>query len=286
MIKIKPTEKDDIKINEEKLNLNILIRKINRERGFDCNHYRTSYIKRRILTRLRANLLDNLEDYLRFLDKNPEEYNALLNALTINVTNFFRDKSVYELFKKNVLPKIIDKKKNRGQRMIRIWSAGCASGEEAYSIAMLVRDAIGLFNDEIVPTIIATDYDKKSLKIAKLGIYQEEKLKNVNEKHRRRYFKYDGDYRVKPILKSMVKFKNLDLFADNPIKYVDAIFCRNVLIYFTRDEQKELISKFYSSLVDKGYLILGKSEKLVSSGKDFLVLNGPERIYQKINKYE
>ncbi len=76
------------------------------------------------------------------------------------------------------------------------------------------------------------------------------------------------------------------MFADNPIKYVDAIFCRNVLIYFTRDEQKELISKFYSSLVDKGYLILGKSEKLVSSGKDFLVLNGPERIYQKINKYE
>ncbi len=124
------------------------------------------------------------------------------------------------------------------------------------------------------------------MKIAKLGIYPEEKLKNVKEKHRRRYFKHNGDYRVKPILKSMVKFKNLDLFADNPIKYVDAIFCRNVLIYFTRDEQKELISKFYSSLVDKGYLILGKSEKLVSSGKDFLVLNGPERIYQKINKYE
>ncbi len=137
-------------------------------------------------------------------------------------------------------------------------------------------------NKDLLVSIYATDYDHNSLSIAKAGVYSEDKLKNISEKYLRRYFKNNGNYKVKPIIKSIVKFKNLDLFAENPIKYVDIIFCRNVLIYFTREQQRDLVKKFYDALLNGGYLILGKSEKLVDHPEvNFITLNGPERIFQK-----
>ncbi len=261
-----------------------LMNKILREHGFDCHQYRLSFIKRRLLSRLRATKQNSYQDYANYLDTHPEEHHLLLDALTINVSEFFRDPTVFHAFRQLVLPEIIKRKKNRKQKLIRIWSVGCATGEEPYSIALILHLALSYSIKDFKVSIYGTDIDKKALEIAKVGKYSPSSVRHVPQNYLRRYFRWDGQlYLIKNMVKSLVKFKYFNVFTDNSIKFVDVIFCRNVLIYFSRKEQKKIYKLFHQALNEGGYLVIGKTETLPEEvQKFFLTLSVKERIYQKI----
>lgn len=222
--------------------------------------------------------------YLRLLDKDPEEYNRLFNALSINVTEFFRDMVMFEIFKEIIFPNLAYNKIQRKGRIIRIWSAGCASGEEAYSIAISIAEAIKDRDRNFIVSIYGTDIDEAAMKQAKLGIYPKERLKNVNKQILKRYFNHkDGKYQVKDEIKSMIRFNKQDLIHDKHPTHFDIIFCRNVFIYFSRKQQDKLLNIFHSSLNSDGFLILGKTETIpIDLHEKFYFVDPGEKIYRKI----
>ncbi|MFH0896696.1 MAG: protein-glutamate O-methyltransferase CheR [Candidatus Bathyarchaeota archaeon] len=237
-----------------------IIKRYLRERGFCCDAYKPSYLQRRIQVRLRSFQLESFSDYLRLLRTDPDEYRKLMDALTINVTQFFRDSDVYEIMQKQLIPDLLSE--NRCRQTIRIWSAGCASGEEPYSIAILMREAMSSNKNDHNLSIIATDIDDIILKIAREGSYSPEKLEKIPRSLIQKYFILDQDYHIKQDLKTFIRFKKSDLLADNGIKFCDLILCRNVLIYFNREDQERIIQTFYEGLQTDGYLVLGKTEIL------------------------
>lgn len=232
---------------------------------------------------MRTNNIDSYMDYARFLKDNDEEYRKLLDVLTVNVTEFFRDPSVFKAFGEKFLPTIIECKEAQGRRVIRIWSAGCASGEEAYSIAIVLKEFLGEKADNFIITIHATDIDEKNLEKAERGQYDDGRLKNVGARLLRKYFERDGKYRVKEEIKKFVRFKKLDLLSAKPFACLDAIFCRNVLIYLKRETQKKIFTNFHNALVMDGYLIIGKAEMMVEELREkFELVDLDNRIYKKI----
>ncbi|MFQ6055760.1 MAG: CheR family methyltransferase [Methanosarcinales archaeon] len=199
-----------------------------------------------------------------------EEYEKLLKSLTINVTEFFRNPEVFKAFEKKVIPELASRK-----GYIRIWSVGCATGEEPYSIAMLFqKNKIKNFK------IYATDIDKNSLEEAMKGEYT--KLPNNDMKQ---FFTcMNGSYKVKDEIKYRVKFARHDVLSDKPYKNMDVIFCRNMVIYLKTEAKKKLYMDFYDLLNKSGYLVLGKTELLLGEARDrFQVVDNVERIYQKYN---
>jgi len=257
---ISKTPVKDIFIGKEHL---ALIFRTLRMHGFNCGAYKASYLERRVQTRLRSNHLNSYRDYYRLLRENPGELKALLDVLTINVTGFFRDSDIYEYLRLEVIPDILSLQ-NREKRSVRIWSAGCATGEEPYSVAMLLLEALAGNCSNHAISIYATDIDDRSLSAAAEGTYSLRKLETVPEAMAGKYFTYDDNYKVKDSIKSLIKFKKLDLLTDKGIKLCDAIFCRNVLIYFNQEDQEQVLKMFYENLKPGGYLILGKTEIMLS----------------------
>ncbi len=261
-----------------------LINQISRDRGFDCSQYRETYIKRRVAVRLRRNHVQSYREYVLFLKRNPDEYNSLINALTINVTHFFRSPGTYRVFKRVVLPGLIEDKKAAGSGRIRIWSAGCASGEEPYSIAMASSEVLGKEMGNYCVSIIGTDIDDSSLVIAKKGEYTKHRVKGIDQWYLNRYFtKSDDDaYTVNDRLRGMVRFKRHNLLTDKHPGRMDVIFCRNVIIYLSRELQEGLFDNFYRGLNKGGYLIIGKVETLSKDiRKKFKVVDNKEHVYRK-----
>jgi len=260
-----------------------LLAKVSDERGLDLTQYRCPYVERRIAARLRALNLHTYRQYSKLLDSSPEEYAKLLDALTINVTDFFRDPPVYQLFRTKVVPEIIERKTRSRHRMIRVWSAGCATGEEPYSLAMSFLSALGKDAPAFMLSVIATDLDPNAMARAHKAEYDLGKLKHIPKTDQMRFCEIDGDkFRIKPEVTSHVKFRRLNLFTDEPIHVVDVIFCRNVFIYFTREQQAKVLAAFADSLTHGGYLILGRSEKLASSvGGSFETVSGRDRVYRR-----
>lgn len=263
--------------------LDRLLLKINADRGLDLAQYRRPYIERRIATRLRALSLHTYRQYIRHLEAHPEEYVALLQTLTINVTDFFRDAAVYRVFQEQVIPRLAKEKAARRQRVLRVWSAGCATGEEAYSLVMCFMEALGPSLEDFLLTVVGTDIDERALKVAKAAEYEAAKMAHVPKRHQVRYLERQGDrYVVRPEVRGHVKFKVLNLFDDRPMKVMDVVFCRNVFIYFEREQQERLLDSFCNALSCGGYLVLGRSEKMASSMLDrFELISGRERIYRK-----
>mgnify|MGYP000153162805 CR=1 FL=1 len=218
-----------------------------------------------------------------FATAEKEYYEKLLDTLTVNVTEFMRDPPVYEAFTA-VLRDLVAAKVKRGDKTLRIWSAGCSSGEEAYSLAILLRKTLGVMHRDLSTQIIASDIDPGSLNKAREGVYKKDALKNMVDKEIQIYFTREKDlYRVNDDLKRMIRFKKHDLIREKEIGYCDVIFCRNVIIYFSREQQKDLYMKFYRGLKDYGYLVTGKSETLVGKAANlFKTINHREKIYQKI----
>lgn len=265
-------------------NLARLLVKVREERGLDLSQYRDRYVERRVGVRLNNLGLNTYNQYAMYLDQHPEEYAKLLDALTINVTQFFRDATVYSLVRQQVIPAIIKAKTERKQRIIRVWSAGCATGEEPYSLAMAFQDAIERLDaHHVVLSVIGTDLDRDALAFAKRGVYPERELAQIPRPDRLRYVQVEGDhFRFKPEITRLVRFQHLNLFADTPIHGIDMVLCRNVFIYFTREEQERMIGVFRDSLVRGGFLVLGRSERLAPShSRDFELVSGRERVYRK-----
>ena len=246
--------------------------------GLDCSGYRDEYLKRRFEVRLRATATNTYSRYVSYLNKHPEEFTQLLNDLTINYTTFFRDTDVYEYLEKKLLPKLFLPKKP-----VTIWSAGCASGEEPYSLSILVHKLLGKNFINHPVTIIASDIDKDALEKAQRGFYQARHLSTISPLMIEKFFdKQDDGYVVKDFLKKIIQFEQFDLMTKPLHQNLDLILCRNVMIYFSKEGQQHIHMNFYHALRDGGYMITGKSEIL--SGEPataFTALDYITRVYQK-----
>ncbi|MEM2899358.1 MAG: protein-glutamate O-methyltransferase CheR [Thermoplasmata archaeon] len=262
----------------------LLKKKILRETNLDCTIYKENYLRRRILVRMRANGIDNYAGYIKFLTNNREEYKKLLDDITINVTQFFRDPETFKVIEEEVLPLIIYEKVRANRCTIRAWSAGCSSGEEAYSVAILLYDLLGEEFDKFIVSVLATDIDDEMLEIGKRGIYNIKQLENVKKEWLQTYFVKEKDnYRICNDIKGFVRFRKSNLSQSRNEKHFDLILCRNVVIYFSKEMQSQLYLNFYNALNSGGFLILGKTEILVGDAKDlFTTYNAKERIYRKL----
>ncbi len=246
-----------------------LTQKISRERGMSCGAYKDKCLKRRIAVRMRARGVHTYDDYAKLLDRDPHEYQELVDALTINVTKFYRNPETWEALRRYLV-----ELGTARRSALRIWSAGCASGEEPYTIAILLAAA------EAKGTIDATDIDRLSLERTRQAKYPDTALTEMPTDLRRRYFR-DGQ----PVqeVRALVQVIAHDLTRDAPPKPpYDLIVCRNVVIYFERAAQDRLFQVFVDALRPGGVLLLGKVETLFGPAREQLKLVDPrERIYIK-----
>ena len=256
-----------------------LKKRILKERSLDVEQYKENYLKRRLAVRMRALQLTSYEDYAGYLDRNKEEYNTLFDKLTVNVTQFFRDPEIFFEFENVILPELMEEKSR-----IRIWSAGCSSGEEPYSIAISieeVREKLEKMDFEY--EIYATDLDDLSLYKAISGKYEKRTMENIAKIRREKYFSFSGkEYTVNESLKKQIKFVRLDLMQSFKENFFDIVFCRNVIIYFNRELQKKVMQSFYTSLKKDGVLVLGKTETMLLDFRDrYKCINVRERMFKK-----
>jgi chemotaxis methyl-accepting protein methylase len=263
--------------------LDRLIRKVREERGLDLHQYRRAYTERRLAARMRVLTLHTYRQYERYLDDHPEEFSKLLDTLTINVTDFYRDSSVYDLLRRDVIPSIVREKTRTKQRSIRVWSAACATGEEAYSMTMAFLSVLGAGSKDFLLTVFATDIDPKAIETARRATYDVSKLPHIPKSDQMRFIeKSDTTFKLRPEVTQHVKFRRLNLFEDQPINMVDVILCRNVFIYFTREQQARVLEAFWRVLHPGGYLVLGRSEKMAPAlAGRFELVSGRERVYRK-----
>ncbi|MFO7934687.1 MAG: CheR family methyltransferase [Bacteroidales bacterium] len=255
---LKSIDAEKLPRDEEK-QLQGIFAQVKSRTGRDFSKYKLSTLLRRIQRRMQIHHILSLEEYLEFLRKNADEVHSLSDDFLINVTNFFRDKEVYDYLENEVLPEII-RKKNPDEQ-IRVWSVGCATGEEAYSLAMILTEAME--KHEAIPAIqvFATDLHEISLKKAREGYFPGDINIDVSSQRLKRFFiKQDDGYRIRKELREQVVFTPHNLLADPPFSYLDLIMCRNLLIYLKRDVQHEVYELFHYALLSRGYLVLGTSE--------------------------
>jgi chemotaxis protein methyltransferase CheR len=270
----------------EDQSFSMLKRRIFLDRGFDCEQYKVNYLKRRIAVRLRATGADGYLQYMQILRKDPDEYTALLNELTVNVTQFFRDSDVYKRLREDVLPEIIQAKMRISARSLRIWSAGCASGEEPYSLVMLINELLGAESLNWNIRVVGSDYDDNSLKVARTGVYRNLELEEDIDP--RKYFLISeneggSEFEVREGVRRQVRFEKKNLLEHQPRRHFDLVLCRNVLIYFGRDVQARILELLAKSILWEGYLVLGKSETIGPEMSELLKPVFPvERIYRVV----
>ena len=243
--------------------LNSVLQFINKERGIHLHSYRQNFILRHLRSRMADTKSANPEEYIAYIKEKPKEIDLFLSDLSINVTHFFRDAGVFNVFESGPLMELIERKNKNKLKLIRIWSAGCASGQEAYSLAIMMKEALGKGRDFTVK-IWGTDVDEKALERAKAGEYEYKDLREVSKKLLEKYFQpvYNGKFSVNNEIREMVRFDRQNLISDPALKFMDIIFCRNVMIYFARDHQDEIFSKFHRSLNSGGYLVIARVESI------------------------
>ena len=260
-----------------------LAREIAQTSGFTVHAYKDKCIRRRIAVRMRACGVHTYDDYRALLSRSPAEYERLRDALTINVTRFYRNAETWNLLRRTVLPALFDLPRVE----VRVWSAGCASGEEPYTLAMLAADFLdqaGRSGELNRLTIHATDIDRASLDRAGAACYRREGLSELPPELMRAYFEDAGEeQRVTDRVRRRVQVRPHDLSRDGPPRAdYDLILCRNVVIYFDRPMQERLFAQFAAALSPGGILLLGKVETLFGPAREQLALVDPrERIYVK-----
>lgn len=262
-----------------------LLEYLRRSRGFDFVGYKRSSLQRRVTKRMEVHQIDNFGEYLEYLKAHPEEFPALFNTILINVTSFFRDLTAWEHLATDTLPQII--KQKSPDEPLRFWTAGCASGEEAYTLAMLLAETLGMEDCLRRVKIYATDVDEEALTQARNASYKAKDIESISEEFQQRYFKPVGDrFAVDRELRQVIIFGRHDLIHDAPISRIDLLVCRNTLMYFNAETQKQILARFYFALKDTGYLFLGKAEMLLTNADLFSPLNLQHRIFQKVRKID
>lgn len=263
-----------------------LKKRILQDTGLDCSKYKDPYLQRRFNVRMRSTGCHSYECYRQHLIKNPSEYEKLLSEITINVTQFFRDAPVFKVLREEVLPLVVYQRVKENDPTIRVWSAGCSSGEEPYSVAMIIHDLLGEAFGQFKVEIVASDIDEEMLAAAEMGEYLPRQVVGVPKDILSTYFLLkDGSYVVRDDIKRMVRLKRIDLFSETAGKGFDMVLCRNVVIYFNREMQERLYMKFLSSLRPRGYFVMGNTETLVGPAVEgFHTTWSRERIYQKIGE--
>lgn len=241
---------------------------LNEKRGVDFTGYRATMLERRVRQRFPFTKCKNCNNYFHYLQENPDELNNLIDALTINVSRFFRNALTFEYIADRILPAIFYQKKENINRSLRIWSAGCSMGEEPYSVAILINE---LFEKEVLKfdvSIFATDIDGKILKKAQKAAYPFESIKNVKYGLLEKYFvSKKNSFQLISGIRDLVSFSSYDILdkksyapPESIFGAFDMVFCRNVLIYFNMEHQDLIFDKLYRSLAQHGYLILGEAE--------------------------
>jgi two-component system CheB/CheR fusion protein len=261
--------------------LEALLEYLHERRNFDFRGYKRASLSRRIFKRMQAIGVDDYQRYIEVLEANPGEFAELFNTILINVTSLMRDADAWEALAASVIPAIIDAK--AADQPIRVWSAGTASGEEAYSLAVLFADALGEDRFRRSVKIYATDADSDALADARHGRYREADLvKAFGEERTSRFFELEGEHGVfRGDLRRALIFGRHDLVQDPPISRIDLIACRNTLMYFTSDIQAKILASFHFALSPGGYLFLGKSEALATRSQMFQVIDLRQHILRK-----
>lgn len=263
-----------------------LTAKIARERGFGCASYKEKCLRRRIAVRMRARSVHTFGDYAKVLDNDQAEYDRLLDALTINVTKLFRNWETYAVIAERVIPALWA----RSTPTINVWSAGCSSGEEPYSLAALFHwhaerlgpAAVGEVARRV--RVLGSDIDARCLAAAEKGEFEEVDFTDTPAELRRRYFVAAAPFTIVPEIRRLVRFERRDLLAESPPPGPHhLICCRNVLIYFDRSTQEMLFDKFHAALAPEGFLVLGKVETLLGAARTrFAPVDGRERVFRPL----
>ncbi len=262
------------------LTLKELLHELAEERGFDFRGYKRTTLERRFRKRMFQLNIGSYSTYAERLRNQPGEINDLLSTLLINVTEFFRDPAAWELLRQNFLNPML--KKLEPGASFRAWSAGCASGEEAYSIAILVAEFFGPRLPQFDVKIYATDIDEEELTRARRAEYPEASLSKLRPAWRQKYFQGKNMLRVNRDIRRMVIFGRGNLAQDAPISHVNLLVCRNVLIYFDSDLQRQILSRMHYALEPEGILFLGKSESQLTNSSHFRRLDARWRIFQRV----
>lgn len=254
---------------------------LRRQSNIDFSRYRTPTILRRLQRRMVATDCRSLDEYRTYLSNDQSEYQTLVSSFLIKVTEFFRDETLFVQLRDYVLPELIAYAKNNDYQL-RFWSAGCATGEEAYSLAILLNELLGDQIHQFNIRIFATDLDAHAIDYARRGIYPEAALARMSGDMVGRYFtEYDGDYEVKKEVRSLVIFGQHDLGRRSPFPRIDLVLCRNVLIYFTEKLQERALRIFAFSVRHDGFLALGKSESVGTANRSFKPEHNNSKIYRR-----
>lgn len=268
---------------EETLTLRNIIALLRTHAGVDFRGYKEGMLMRRTKRRMALRGFENLEAYFSYLQNTPKEIRALGEDLLINVTEFFREPQAWQILEEDVLSRIIDN--HEPGEPIRAWVAGCATGEEAYSLGMALLELLHKAGLDIAVNIIASDLDPPALEVARAGIYPESIANILNPELLVRYFtRLDGDrFRVRKALRELILFSQHNLIADPPFSRMDLISCRNLLIYMKPEVQEQLLQMFHFALKPGGYLFLGKSETVGAHHELFTPISKQFRLYQAVD---
>ncbi len=256
--------------------------KVHDKTGFNLSYFKPTFLSRRINVRMNVLHITTGSEYANLLQNESDEINSLYDSLSINVTKFYRNKHIWETFSSNIIPKLLNSSKINNT--IRVWSAGCATGEEPYSIAIMFSEALKNTNYKI--KIIATDINSQLLQDAKKGVYSFNTLQNLDPNLINSYFTKEGkhQYKINKKIKDLVSFHLGDIVT-YPLSYLDVIFCRNLLIYYSKDSQNLILKKFHQVLKENEFLVLGMDESMLGHkiANSFLSIFPRERIYQKLS---
>jgi two-component system CheB/CheR fusion protein len=261
-----------------------LLEYIQRSRSFDFTGYKRSSLTRRVAKRMQSIGVEGYVMYVDYLEVHPEEFRSLFDTILINVTGFFRDLPAWEILSEEILPRLVASK--RPEEPIRVWSAGCASGEEAYTLAIALAETLGStrFKDRV--KIYATDVDEQALTKARLAQYDTKEVQGVPAEFLAKYFEpANGSLHVfQKDLRRSVIFGRHDLIQDAPISRIDLMVCRNTLMYFNTETQAKILQRFHYALTDRGLLFLGKAETLMTYNSTFVPVDLKRRIFAKVPK--
>ena len=257
-----------------------IIERLRNLHQFDLGQYKDRCVRRRIARRLRACKVADFATYLKHLDVDRNELDTLLATISIHVSQFFRNPDTFRIIEQKTLPNLCRQARAAGRNKLTLWSAGCATGEEPYSLALMVDD---LSAADLDIGVLATDMSKPVLESARTALFEISRMKEVPSAVRDKYFRAEGRrYRLIEPIQSLVEFRHHNIMTDSDYPAAELILCRNVLIYFSRSEQEKILLRFAAALPPDGVLILGRSETIPGEIRHYFKSEFPvERIYRR-----